>query len=86
MASNTPYELFGSCALFDGRFWIANPPLHDGNGNLLPEWENKLQPTKGVMVLMREDLAVFTAKSGQMAEFVPWPPEVELEDDACAWP
>ena len=76
-----PYELFTSCALFDGQFWIADPPLHDGNGNLLPEWENPT--TKGVMVLVREDLAVFTSKSGQIAEFVPWPPAVELGDDAC---
>ena len=78
-----PYELLTNCALFDGRFWIANPPLHDGNSNLLPEWEN--HTTNGVMVLVREDLAVFTAKSGQMAEFVPLPPGVELEDDACVW-
>ena len=77
-----PYELFTNCPLFDGRFWIADPPLHDGNGNLLPEWENPT--TKGVMVLVREDLTVFTAGSGQMAEFVPWPHEVELGDDACA--
>ena len=70
-----PNELFFNCALFDGRFWLADPPLHDGNGNLLPEWENS---TKGVMVLVREDLAEFTAGSGQIAEFVPLPPEVEL--------
>ena len=78
-----PYELFASCALFDGRFWTVDPPFHDGNGNLLPDWEN---PTiKGAMVLVREDLAVFTARSGEIAEFAPWPPEVELGDDTCAW-
>ena len=47
-----PYELLTNCALFDGRFWIADPPLHDGNGNLLPDWENPT--TKGAMVLVRE--------------------------------
>ena len=79
-----PYELFTNCALFGGRFWLADPPLHDGNGNLLPEWENPT--TKGVMMLAREDLAVFTGRSGQIAEFVPWPPEVEFGDNACVWP
>ena len=76
-----PYELFANCVLFDGRFWLADPSLHDGNGALLPEWGKPT--TKGVMVLVREDLAVFTARSAQIAEFVPWPPEVELGDDAC---
>ena len=79
-----PYRLIANCALFDGRFWIADPPLHDGKGVLLPEWQPP--PTKGVMVLVREDTAVFTARSGQIAEFVPLPPEVELDDDTCALP
>lgn len=78
-----PYEVFANCALFDGRFWIAAPSLDDGNGNLPTEWDNPT--TKGVMALVREDQAVFTAKSGQIAEFVPWPPGVELSDDACGW-
>ncbi len=81
-----PYELFNTCPLFDGRFWMADPPLRDGNGNSLPDRENWETPTiKGVMALVQEDRAVFTASSGEIAEFVDWPPGVELGDDTCSW-
>ena len=79
------HELFTFCgvggALFDGRFWMAAPPLDDGDGNPPPGWGS--HSTKGVMALMREDRAVFTSESGQTAEFAPWPSGVELRDD---WP
>ena len=76
-----PYELFSNCVLFDRRFWLADPPLKDSNGKLLPVWEDA--PAKGVIALVRDDLAVFTADSGQTAELVRWPAEVELGNDAC---
>ena len=74
------YELHTHCgvraAVFDqGRWWRANPPLGDGNPPI--GWGNPT--TEGTMVLMREDSAVFTSRSGQVVEFVPWPPEVERE-------
>lgn len=70
------YELYTHCgvrtAIFDGdRKWRANPPIHDGAHNPTEGWGNPR--TKGVMVLVREDLAVFTAESGEVAEFVPLP-------------
>ena len=76
------YELHTHCgvrsAVFDqGRWWRANPPLDDGHGNPPTGWGNPT--TGGTMVLMREDLAVFTTRSGQVVEFVPWPSEVERE-------
>ena len=76
------YELNTHCgvraAVFDqGRWWLANPPLDDGHGNPPTGWGNPT--TEGTMVLMREDLAVFTSRSGQVVEFVPWPSEVERE-------
>ena len=65
-------------AVFDrGRRWLANPPLDDGHGNPPTGWGNPT--TRGTMVLMREDLAVFTSWSGQVVEFVPWPSGVERE-------
>ena len=59
--------------MFDeGRWWRANPPLSDGSGNPPKGWGNPITP--GTMVLVREDLAVFRSQSGQVVEFVPWPP------------
>ena len=79
-----PYQLYTHCgvraAAFDeGRWWRANPPLDDGRGNPPAGWGNPF--TRGVMVLQREDLAVFTSQSGQVVEFVPWPPG--LSRDPC---
>ena len=76
------YELYTHCgvrvAVFDqGRWWRANPPLDDGHGNPPTGWGNPT--TRGMMVLVRDDLAVFTSWSGQAVEFVPWPSEVERE-------
>ena len=76
------YELYTHCgvrtAVFDrGRWWQANPPLDDGYGNPPTGWGNP--STGGKMVLVREDLAVFTSRSGQVVEFAPWPSEVERE-------
>lgn len=76
------YELHTHCgvraAVFDqGRWWRANPPLDDGHGNPPTGWGNPT--TKGTMVLMREDLAVFTSRSDQLVEFVPWPSGLERE-------
>lgn len=76
------YELYTHCgvrsAVFDrGRWWRANPPMDDGHGNPPKGWGNPT--TRGTMVLMREDLAVFTSRSGQAVEFVPWPSGVERE-------
>ena len=76
--------IFANCAFFDGRFWIADPPLYDDNGNLLQQEDNPI--TEGAMELVREDLVAFKAASGQTAEFVPFPPDAELDDDACSWP
>ena len=76
------YELHTHCgvraAVFDrGRWWRANPPLDDGRGNPLAGWGNPT--TKGTMALVRENLAVFTSRSGQTVEFIPWPSGVERE-------
>ena len=40
---------------------------------------NRRCNTRGMMVLVRDDLAVFTSRSGEAVEFVPWPSEVERE-------
>jgi len=79
------YELYTHCgvwsAVFDnGRRWRAYPPIHDGSGNPKAGWGNPT--TKGTMMLVQEDLAVFTSESGLVAEFLPLPPGVEME--SCA--
>ena len=76
------YELYTHCgvrsAVFDqGRSWRANPPLDDGHGNPPADWGNPF--TKGVMVLVQKDLAVFTSQSGQVVQFVPWPHGLNIE-------
>ena len=60
------YELYTHCgvrsAVFDnGRRWRAYPPIHDGRAN--PKAGCGNPTTKGTMVLVRQDLAVFTSES-----------------------
>ncbi|MCH7706542.1 MAG: hypothetical protein IIB33_05795 [Chloroflexi bacterium] len=64
-------------AYFDGRRWMANPILTDGQGNPNPPDGWASDDGVGTMTLVEEDLAVFRARSGREVEFVPWPPDVE---------
>ncbi len=74
-----PYALYVHCGIrdarFDGRLWMADPMLSDGSGNLPPDWT--ADDSRGTMELVRDDLAVFTAESGRIVEFIPWPLDVE---------
>ena len=74
-----PYTLYVHCgirdAYFDGRLWMADPILSDGSGNPPVDWTTA--DSRGKMKLVRDDLAVFTAKSGRIVEFKPWPLDVE---------
>ena len=74
-----PYALYVHCGIrdarFDGRLWMADPMLSDGSGNPPVDWVP--DDSVGVMELVRDDLAVLTAKSGRVVEFKPWPPNVE---------
>ena len=74
-----PYALYVHCgvrdARFDGRLWMADPMLSDGSGNPPPDWAPA--DSVGVMELVNDDLAVFTADSGRIIEFKPWPSDVE---------
>ena len=73
------YSLYTHCgvrwAYFDGRYWEANPPLDDDNGNPPPNWGNPYD--NGTMALVSEDLARYTIGVGQTAEFKPLPVEVQ---------
>ena len=75
-----PYTLYVHCgvrdARFDGRLWMADPMLSDGSGNPPLDWT--AEDSDGIMELIENDLAVFTAESGRIIEFTPWPPDVEL--------
>ena len=72
-----PYTLYVHCGVrdahFDGRRWMADPML--GNHNPPPGWT--ADDSRGVMELVREDLAVFTSRSGRTIKFIPWPSDVE---------
>ena len=74
-----PYTLYVHCgvrdARFDGRLWMADPMLSDGSGNPPLDWA--AADSRGKMKLVRDDLAVFTAESGRIIEFKPWPLDVE---------
>ena len=74
-----PYSLYVHCgvrdAYFDGRHWMADPMQSDGSGNPPPGWTS--EDSRGIMVLVTDDLAIFTAESGREVEFVPWPSDVE---------
>lgn len=71
------YRLYTHCGIdttwFDGRWWNAEPPQSDGNGNPPPNWDNPYQD--GVIVLVSADRLEFTADSGRRADFVPRPQE-----------
>ncbi len=74
-----PYSLYVHCGVrdahFDGRIWMADPMLSDGSGNPPSDWT--FDDGEGVMEMVRDDLAVFTARSGRIIEFKPWPSDVE---------
>ena len=74
-----PYALYVHCGIrdarFDGRLWMADPMLSDGSGNPPMDWAPA--DSVGVMELVNNDLAVFTADSGRISEFKPWPSDVE---------
>jgi len=55
--------------VFDGRDWVADPPIDDGSGNPPPGWTGA-----GTMVLLRPDRARFTSVDGDVAEFRPRAP------------
>ena len=73
------YTLYVHCgvrdARFDGRLWMADPMLSDGSGNPTLDWT--AADSRGKMKLVGDDLAVFTAESGRIVEFKPWPLNVE---------
>ena len=74
-----PYTLYVHCGIrdarFDGRPWMADPMLSDGSGNPPLDWA--AADSRGKMKLVRDALAVFTAESGRIIEFKPWPLDVE---------
>lgn len=81
-----PYQLYTHCgirwAYFDQRWWSANPALDDGNRNPPPGWGNPSD--EGTMKLVGEERAVFTARSGQTAEFKSLPRNVqEFPGEVC---
>ena len=73
------YTLYVHCGIrdarFDGRLWMADPMLSDGSGNPPLDWA--AADSRGKMKLVRDDLAVFTAESGRIIQFIPWSLDVE---------
>jgi hypothetical protein len=56
-------------AYFDGRLWLADPPLTDGSGNPQSGWGNPAD--EGTMTLVSADRAEFRSEGGNVARFVP---------------
>ena len=74
-----PYTLYVHCGIrdarFDGRLWMADPMLSDGSGNPPLDWAPA--DSVGIMELVNDNMAVFTAESGRTILFIPWPLDVE---------
>ena len=74
-----PYALYVHCGIrdarFDGRLWMADPMLSDGSGNPPLDWAPA--DSVGIMELVNDNMAVFTAESGRTILFIPWPLDVE---------
>lgn len=79
-----PFQLATHCgitnAYFDGRRWIAKPPLTNGSGSPPPSWDNPI--AQGTMTLVSRRVAVFRADSGETARFVPAP--AGYQPEPCA--
>ena len=62
-----PFSLYVHCgvrdAQFDGRIWMADPMVSDKDVNPPSDWT--VDDFEGVMKLFRDDLAIFTARSGE---------------------
>ena len=74
-----PYTLYIHCGIrdarFDGRLWMADPMLSDGSGNPPLDWAPA--DSVGIMELVNDNMAVFTAESGRTILFIRWPLDVE---------
>ena len=74
-----PYTLYVHCgvrdAQFDGRIWMADPTVSDKEINPPSDWTD--DDSVGIMELVNDNLAVFTAESGRTIQFNPWPLDVE---------
>ncbi len=79
IGTDYPYTLYVHCgvrdARFDGRLWMADPMLSGGSGNPALDWAPA--DSVGIMKLVNDNLAVFTAESGRTIQFKPWPLDVE---------
>lgn len=71
------HNLYTHCGIrgttFDGRDWIADPELSDGQGNPPREWADARGG--GTITLVEEDVAIFEGRSGKhTARFRPRTP------------
>ena len=72
------FTLYTHCGVlgagpFDGRAWVADPPLSDGSGNPPPGFTQDENVTYGSMTLVSRSVAEFKSRSQQAARFVPRP-------------
>lgn len=79
-ASSAPFALYTHCGIdelhVNGRWYEADPPLSDGNGNPPRGWENPYQ--QGVVWFVSDTEVLFTDDAGHRVRFV-------LRPDATAF-
>jgi hypothetical protein len=70
-ASSYPYALYTHCGITEaniaGRWYAADKPLSDGNGNPPPGWGNPYQP--GTITIRSATQADFTDRAGHRVTF-----------------
>lgn len=85
VGDTVPHFLYTHCGIrsttFDGREWLADPPVDDGEGNPPAGWDDP--PGLGTMTLEAEDRAVYRTGAGQSVAFRPRTP-ADPQEPPCA--
>jgi hypothetical protein len=85
-AKTVPYNLYTHCGIYEakvqGRWYLATPPLSDGNGNPPSGWGNPDQ--HGTMTLVSAAEVVFTDQAGHRVVFRAAPATGKYPSQICS--
>jgi hypothetical protein len=80
------YDLYTHCGIYEakvaGRWYLASPPLTDGNGNPPAGWGNPYQ--RGTMLLVSPAEVVFTDRADHKVVFHAAPASGKYPDHVCS--